>query len=110
MDLATVRALSVDIVAKAERNKVFREGWHGALRYVALDGWEPISSRRQHCDRCLVRQVPVKQRDGNIALVDEYYHRLVVAMLIDERFDLALDIEPLLPADFRPSGLFEQLR
>jgi len=38
MDLQTVRAVSVGILGKAERNKVFREGWHGALRYVTLDG------------------------------------------------------------------------
>jgi hypothetical protein len=102
MDLETVRALSVRIIEKAERNKVVREGWHSTLRYVALDGWEPISSRRRHCDACLVRKVPVKQRDGSIVLVEEHYHRFVVAMLIDERLDLVLDIEPLLPADLRP--------
>ena len=38
--IATVRALSVGIVAKAERNKVFREGWIGAMHAVAIDGWE----------------------------------------------------------------------
>ena len=104
MVLDRVRALSIGIVAQAERNKIFREGWHGALRYVALDGWEPIRSRGRHCGGCLLRQVQVKQRDGTVAPVDEYYHRFVVAMLIDERFDLALDIEPLLPADLRPGG------
>ena len=101
-DLATTRALSVGIVAQAERNKVFREGWHGALRYVALDGWEPVTSMSRHCRGCLVRELQVKQRDGTLATVEQYYHRYVVAMLIDERFDLALDIEPLLPADLRP--------
>ena len=38
MGLDSVRSVSVSIVAKAERNKVFREGSHGALRYFALDG------------------------------------------------------------------------
>jgi len=38
VDLATVRDLGVQMVARAERNKVFREGWHRAMRYVALDG------------------------------------------------------------------------
>ena len=36
---------------------------------------------------------------GEVVEVEQYYHRYVVAMLIDERFDMALDIEPLLPAD-----------
>jgi hypothetical protein len=104
MGLDSVRSVLVSIVAKAERNKVFREGWHGALRYFALDGWEPICSRHRHCRECLVRRVKVKEKHKDSALteVDEYYHRYVVAMLIDEHFDLMLDFEPLLPADLRP--------
>jgi hypothetical protein len=103
MDLATVRALSVGIIAKAERNKVFREGWHGAMHAVALDGWEPICSYNRHCDRCLVRHVKV-EHGGEVVEVEQYYHRYVVAMLIDEHFDMALDFEPLLPHDLRPRG------
>jgi hypothetical protein len=99
--LDSVRAISLAVVQKAERNKVFREGWHGALRYVAIDGWEPFCSRHRHCSECLVRQVRVKQGDGSVAEVPEYYHRFAVAMLIDKRFDLLLDFEPLLPKDLR---------
>ena len=33
MEPDSVRAISMAILAQAERNKVFREGWHGALRY-----------------------------------------------------------------------------
>ena len=103
MDLATVRALSVGIVAKAERNKVFREGWHGAMHAVAIDGWEPINSYNRHCDQCLVRHIKI-ERGGESIEVEQYYHRYVVAMLIDERFDMVLDFEPLLPHDLRPRG------
>jgi hypothetical protein len=103
MDLASVREVLVAMLAKAERNKVFREGWHGALRYVAIDGWEPFSSRHRHCRECLVRRVSVKGKDGKtIKVVPEYYHRYAVALLIDERFDLVIDIEPVLPKDLRP--------
>jgi NAD(P)-dependent dehydrogenase (short-subunit alcohol dehydrogenase family) len=101
MDLRSVRRVSVSIVEKAERNKVFREGWYGAMRYVAIDGWEPICSYERHCGDCLVRQVKVKQRGGEIIERPQYYHRYAVAMLIDRRFDLALDIEPLLPQEQR---------
>jgi hypothetical protein len=103
MDLETVRGVSLELLSKAERNKVFREGWRGALRYVAVDGWEPISSRKRHCKECLVRKVKVKGSDGEIREVEEYYHRFAVAMLIDPRFDLLLDFEPLLPSDLRPA-------
>jgi hypothetical protein len=101
MDLEVLRGIAVSIVQKAERNKVFREGWHGALRYVALDGWEPICSRNRHCPACLVRQIRVKGPDGKIREVAEYYHRYAVAMLIDQRFDLVLDLEPIWPKDLR---------
>lgn len=105
MGLGSVRSILVSIVTKAERNKVFREGWHGALRYFAIDGWEPICSRHRHCRECLTRRVRVrdKGKDSAPREVEEYYHRYVVAMLIDERLDLVLDIEPLRPADLRPA-------
>ena len=102
MDLGSARALSVAILRKAERNKVFREGWHGALRFFAIDGWETFSSRDRHCSQCLVRHVRIKGKNGTEREVKEYYHRFAVAMLIDERFDLLLDFEPLLPKDLRP--------
>ena len=106
MDAGTVRSLSVGIVRQAERNKVFREGWYWTLRYVAVDGWEPIRSFARHCEECLVRHVKVKSRHGELREVEQYYHRYAVAMLIDKRFDLALDIEPVLPQDLRiePAG------
>lgn len=105
MDIETSRAVSVSIVAKAERNKVFREGWYGALRYVAVDGWEPVCCRNRHCSGCLVRQVRVKGPKDQVVQVPEYYHRYVVALLIGPRFDLVLDIEPLLCKDVRPALL-----
>ena len=104
MDLERLRAISVGVLRQAERNKVFRYGSHGALRYVALDGWESISSYRRHCSECLVRLQRLKGRDGSWYEVEQYYHRYVVAMLIDRRFDLGLDFEPLLPQALRPTA------
>jgi len=46
----------------------------------------------------------VKQRDGSVAEVAQYYHRYVVGMLIDKRMDLVVDFEPLLPYDLRAPG------
>lgn len=108
VDLDSVRRVSVGIVQQAERNKVFRAGWHGALRHVAIDGWEPISSYQRHCSECLVRRVKVVDKKKHAAeseavWVEQYYHRYVVAMLIDPLFDLVLDIEPLLTKDMRPA-------
>jgi hypothetical protein len=101
-DLESARDVSWKVLAKAERNKVFREGWIGGLRILAIDGWEPFCSRTRHCAHCLVRRVKVKREDGALEEVDEYFHRYVVAMLIDDRLDLVLDFESLLPGDLRP--------
>lgn len=101
-DLDSARQISVGIIQQAERNKVLREGLRGGMRVVAIDGWEPICSREQHCPDCLVRQLRVKNAAGRIVEVPEYYHRYAVAMLIGPLFDLCLGIEPLLTKDMRP--------
>lgn len=106
-DLGSCREVVVGILGRAERNKVFREGWHGTLRFAAVDGWEPVQSWNRHCPHCLVRHVKKKDRSGNQVIVDQYYHRYVVAMLVDERMDLAIDIEPVLPADLRAGPLHD---
>jgi len=78
------------LIERAERNKVFREGWIGALRYVALDGWEPIASRRRHCAHCLEREI----QDGKQRRT-EYYHRYVVALLLGPHEEVVLGFEPI---------------
>jgi len=95
----TARAAAVAAVKKAERNKVFREGWHGALRFVAIDGWEPFCSRSRHCEACLTREVRVGKNGEE--RVTEYYHVFVVALLIDEKLEVVLDMEPVRSADVR---------
>ena len=99
-DVDSARRATVQVIRRAERNKVFREGWHGALRVVALDGWEPFSSYDRHCPACLTRQVRV-QHDGEVVERTQYYHAFVLAMLIDDRFDVVLDMEPIRSADVR---------
>jgi len=96
MDVASVRALAVQMVQKAERNKVFREGWYGALRFVAIDGWEVFSSYRRHCEACLTRQVKVGDQK-----VTQYYHVYVVALLVADKVEVVLDMEPIRSADVR---------
>lgn len=96
MDDGTARQACVQIVKKAERNKVFREGWFGAMRFVAVDGWEPYCSYKRHCPACLTRQVRVGGKT-----VTQYYHRYVVALLLDEKVEVVVDMEPVRSADVR---------
>ena len=91
-----------DIIWRAERNKAFRGGSYGALRCVALDGWEPFCSYNRHCPHCLTREVSVKNpTSGEVETRTQYYHRYVVAMLIGPVLDVVLDIEPVLNAEAR---------
>jgi hypothetical protein len=94
-ELDSIRDAIDDVIHKAERNKAFRDGY-GPLRCVAVDGWEPFSSYQRHCPHCLVRKVEVKQDDGEVQKVEQYYHRYVVALLLGPDLDVVLGIEPVL--------------
>ena len=95
LELQGLREANEDVIGKAERNKAFRDGY-GALRCVAIDGWEPFSSYDRHCPHCLVRKVKVKRRGGALEEVDQYYHHYVVALLLGPILDVVLGIEPVL--------------
>jgi hypothetical protein len=101
LHLGGVRGTIEEVIDKAERNKVFRDGSYGALRCVAMDGWEPFASYDRHCPHCLVRQVKVKRAGGEIEEVNQYYHRYVVAMLLGPDMDVILAIEPVLNEEAR---------
>ena len=102
LDLDGLRNGIEDTIWRAERNKVFRGGSFGALRCVAIDGWEPFCSYDRHCPHCLTREVSVKHSTtGEIQTCTQYYHRNVVAMLVGPVLDVVLDIEPVLNAEAR---------
>lgn len=90
LDDASLAEAQRRIIGQAERNKAFREGWPGSVRCVALDGWEVFRSRRRRCDDCLTRTVHTQTGD-----VTEYYHRVVVALLLGEKTEVVLDLEPV---------------
>jgi len=96
LDLEGPRDGIEDILWKAERNKAFREGSYGAMRCVAIDGWEPFASYYRHCPHCLVRKIKVKNpENGEMEERQQYYHRYVVAMLLGPVIDFVLAIEPV---------------
>ena len=106
LDIPQLEATVVDVIKKAERNKAFRDDTFGTFRTVAIDGWEPFCSYKQHCDGCLTRMVKRKVRDEDTGemmekKVTQYYHRFVVAFLIAPRLDMTLAIEPVLSRDLR---------
>jgi hypothetical protein len=94
LELEGIRTAIEEVIHKAERNKAFREDY-GALRCVAIDGWEPISSYKRHCPHCLVRKVKRKSTGGETEVVEQYYHSYVVALLLGPVIDVVLGIEPV---------------
>lgn len=95
LELDAARRSMEQVFWKAERNKVFRQGSYGGLRCVAVDGWEPFCSFHRHCPYCLVRKVKVKRKSGELEELDQYYHRYVVALLVDPLIDVVVAIEPV---------------
>jgi len=85
------------LVRTADRNKAFREGLRAGLRCVALDGWEPLCSHKRQCPGCFRRQ-----RDSNTP--PEFYHRLVVALLLGRDSEVVLGVEPQLSLAQRHSA------
>lgn len=100
LELQGIHKANEEVIGKAERNKAFRDGY-GALRCVAIDGWEPFSSYDRHCSNCLVRKVKVKRRGGELEEVEQYYHHYVVALLLGPVLDVVLGIEPVLNEEAR---------
>lgn len=96
LELSDLRTVLHDVLGKAERNKVFREGSYGARRVVALDGWESFSSYKRRCEHCLVRVIRKEEKT-----VEQYYHRFVVALLLGPDTEVVVDVEPLRTADLR---------
>ena len=101
LELHGIRKANDEVISKAERNKAFRDGSYGALRCVAIDGWEPFSSYDRHCPSCLVRKVKVKRRTGEFEEVEQYYHHHVVALLLGPVVDVVLGTEPVLNEEAR---------
>lgn len=102
LQLDGLRHAVEDVLWTAERNKAFRGGSYGALRCVALDGWEPSCSYERHCTYCLTRLVSVKNpATDEVEKRVQYYHRYVVAMLVGPLIDVVVDIEPVLSAEAR---------
>jgi hypothetical protein len=94
LELHGIRKANDEVISKAERS-------YGALRCVAVDGWEPFSSYDRHCPSCLVRKVKVKRRTGEFEEVEQYYHHYVVALLLGPVLDVVLGIEPVLNEEAR---------
>ena len=76
------------VYRRLKRRKALTPAEHSNLFSLVIDGHEYFASYQRSCRHCLTRRI--KTKNGQRI---QYYHRLVMAVLVCERFTLLLDIE-----------------
>ena len=82
-----VFALSCEIARRLKRNGVLRSDWSRGLVVAAVDGIEICSSFARCCDACLEREIQHKV-NGELRTDIQYYHRIVVVVLVSTSFPI----------------------
>lgn len=83
----------------AKRLRLVGCGSLAARAVVAIDGHELFCTEKTRCKDCHVRRKKVKQPDGKVVWVTEYYHQLVVAQWVGVHPAIVFDFEPLRPGE-----------
>jgi hypothetical protein len=97
--LSDWRAVLVSTNQTLKRNKAFESAKIHGLLVVAIDGNEQFKSRCRCCPDCSQRQIKIKNLQGQIQEVTEYYHRFVCAQLHGPDLSVVLDLEPIGPGE-----------
>jgi hypothetical protein len=97
--LSDWRAVLVATNQTLKRNKAFESAKIHGLLVVAIDANEQFNSRCRCCAGCSQRQVKIKNAQGQIQEVTEYYHRFVCAQLHGPDLSVVLDLEPIRPGE-----------
>lgn len=82
-----------------KRNKALEPAKINGLLVVAIDGNEQFHSRSRCCEACCQRSLELKDKDGQVRQVTEYYHRQVYAQLHGPHLSILLDLEPIGPGE-----------
>jgi hypothetical protein len=93
LDGDSIRETLHQIYDRLKRNKALPATSHG-LTALVLDGHETQTSYRRHCAGCSVRHVGSEGQ-----LRQQFYHRVVTAMLLSGDLRLWLDVEPQGPGE-----------
>ncbi len=86
-----VFALSCEIARRLKRNGVLRSDWSRGLVVGAVDGIEICSSFARCCAACMEREVQHKV-NGEMQTDTQYYHRIVVVVLVSTEFPIPLGV------------------
>jgi len=87
------------VAKELKRNKALESCKINGLLFLSIDANEHFASFSRTCPRCCQRQVEALDTDGKKAKVTQYYHRYVFAHLSGPKFNLLLDLEPILPGE-----------
>jgi hypothetical protein len=98
-DLQDLRQVLVDINKTLKRNKALESAKINGLLVVALDANEQFHSRHRCCEACCQRTLKIKDKDGQMREVTEFYHRQVYAQMHGPDFSTILDLEPIRPGE-----------
>jgi hypothetical protein len=82
-------ALRCEIARRLKRNGVLRSDWSRGLVVGAVDGIEICSSFARCCHACMEREVQHKG-NGEMKTEIQYYHRIVVVVLVSTSFPIPL--------------------
>jgi hypothetical protein len=83
--------LSCEVARRLKRNGVLRSDWSRGLVVGAVDGIEICSSFARCCDACMEREVQHTVQ-GEICTEIQYYHRIVVVVLVSTDFPIPLGV------------------
>lgn len=97
--LQDMRQVVVDVNKTLKRNKALESAKINGLLVIALDANEQFHSRHRCCEACCQRTIQVKDKDGQIQELTEYYHRQVYAQLHGPDLSTILDLEPIRPGE-----------
>jgi len=88
LDSTAIRCQNNRAYRRLKRRKALCPANHHNMFSLVVDGHEYNSSYRRCCPHCLTRRIKTKNGERI-----QYYHRLVMAVLVCEQFTLLLDIE-----------------
>lgn len=103
------RAVLVGVNRRLKANKHFASAKIAGRLVVAIDGNEQFKSRCRCCPECGQRRVEIKDANGQVQTVTEYYHRHVYAQIHGPEFSVILDLEPIRPGEDEPAAALRLL-
>jgi len=93
------RQIQAAVAKELKRNKALESCKIHGLLFLSIDANEHFASFSRTCPRCCQRQVEVLDPEGKKAKATQYYHRYVFAHLGGPKFNLVLDVEPILAGE-----------